>query len=118
MISDRRHTAWLMLDDLIGQARLRWDIYQRNVDDIEQAKLAATNDFHGRKNAMGVDYMRELAALNEALISLDQQQREERVSFWKDVSKLRLSLPESAQQYLSAHRKMALLEDPPGDEPC
>ena len=48
---------------------------------------------------------------------LYMEQRAERVSLWRDVSRLRLELPENAQQYLSAYRKVSILEDDKGDAP-
>ena len=46
---------------------------------------------------------------------LYQEQRAERIDLWRDVSKLRLELPEVAQSYLSAYRKVSILEDTKGD---
>jgi len=117
LLTDRRTTTQLGLNDLIDQLQQRIDIYRQNLSDIEDSKLAATNDFHGRKNALGVDYDRELAALNETLIGLYQQQREERVTFWRDLSRLRQVFPETAQMYLSALRKSSLVNDLGGDAP-
>ncbi len=40
---------------------------------------------------------------------LYMEQRAERVNLWRYVSRLRLQLPETAQQYLSAYRKVSIL---------
>ena len=37
-ISDKTHTSWLGLDDIIGQVRERHDIYRKNLNEIELAK--------------------------------------------------------------------------------
>ena len=37
------------------------------------------------------------------------EQRAERITLWRDVSRLRVNIPESAQLYLSAHRKLLIL---------
>ncbi len=48
---------------------------------------------------------------------LYEQMRLERVSLWKDISRLKQSLPEVAQNYLAAYRKVAIMEDDKGDAP-
>jgi hypothetical protein len=48
---------------------------------------------------------KEVYGLNKTLQKLYMQQMDERVRLWQDVSRLRLTLPESAQSYLSAYRK-------------
>jgi hypothetical protein len=53
--------------------------------------------------------------VNKRLDELYSDQRDERVNLWRDVSRLRIQLPENAQQYLSAYRKVAILEDTKGD---
>ncbi len=56
-------------------------------------------------------------AKHKEIQKLYEQQREEQVNLWKDVSRLRGLLPENAQMYLSAHRKLAVLKSIPGEEP-
>jgi hypothetical protein len=36
---------------------------------------------------------------------------------WRDLSRVRTTLPEVVQGYLAAHRKLDLLEDDDGDVP-
>ena len=60
---------------------------------------------------------KQFETLHRRIQDLYQQQREERVNMWRDVSRLRLGLPETIQQYLGAHRKLGLLNDPLGDVP-
>jgi hypothetical protein len=51
------------------------------------------------------------------LQELYAEERAERVSAWRDISKLRQLLPESIRQYLSSYRKSQILNDLPGDLP-
>ena len=117
LISDRGHTAWLGLDDVISQIRHRYQVYQMNLYEIETSKCSAINSlykheaFHGPSNSK-VEY-----SVSKRLDKLYQEQREERTNLWRDVSRLRLLLPENAQNYLGATRKLSLLEDSQGDEP-
>jgi hypothetical protein len=53
--------------------------------------------------------------MNKRLDKLYNEQRGERINLWRDISKLKLQLPETAQQYLSAYRKTSILEDKEGD---
>jgi len=58
---------------------------------------------------------REVYGLSKRQFEVDLQKQEERLALWSDISKLKQLLPEQAQNYLSAYRKMAILEDTGGD---
>ena len=58
-----------------------------------------------------------VACVLYVVVIVSRTKRGERTSLWKDVSRLRLALPESAQQYLGAYRKMAAFTDVTGDGP-
>jgi hypothetical protein len=44
-----------------------------------------------------------------------EQQRDERVNLWRDVARLRVEIPEAAQQYLASYRKVSILNDLQGE---
>ena len=112
ILYDKRHTSWLGLDDLLGQVRHRQEIYEKNMLDIEWAKCYAFNELaRGSGPASDEKY----ALYQRRLQELHAEQRAERVTLWRDVSRLRQLLPESAQQYLSASRKLGILNDTDGD---
>ena len=115
IISDKKHTSWLGLDDVISQVRKRHELYQANMYGIELGKCAAMNSVHDHEAHHGPADSRIEYSLNKRLDKLYKDQREERVNLWQDISKLRLLLPENAQQYLSAYRKLSILEDSTGD---
>ena len=113
VISDKKHTSWLGLDDIIGQIRQRYALYEKNIYEIEWAKCGALNVFfvHEDHNRPAPPDDRIYYSLNKNLQRLYQDQREERVNLWRDISRLRQLLPETAQQYLAAYRKVSILED-------
>lgn len=119
LISDRKATAWLGLDDLIGQIRNRYEIYERNLYEMKLAQCAAANSLHGiiadRGSAPAMP--REVYAVQKQLQEIYQEEREERVNLWRDVSRLRVTIAEVAQQYLSAYRKVYFLDAAKGDQP-
>ena len=117
IISDRKHTAWLGLDDMVGQIRHRYEVYQRNTYDLEVAKCAVINTFYTHEAWHGPSDSRLEYSVNKRLDKLYKDQRDERINLWRDVSKLRLLVPETAQNYLAAYRKVSILEDSKGDEP-
>jgi len=119
ILTDKGHTSWLGLDDLIGQVRRRYEIYQTNMEGIQEARLSSANSMHSVIASRGnvAVNSREAYSINKSLRELYQQESDERVRLWQDVSKLRLLLPETAQSYLSAHRKLSILGAPPGDAP-
>jgi len=117
IISDRKNTSWLGLDDLIGQIHNRYNVYENNIYELEKAKCTAINclfehqAYHGPTNTK-VEY-----SVNKRLDGLYSEQREERTNLWRDISRLKILLPEQAQNYLSAYRKVSILEDKKGDMP-
>jgi len=113
ILSDKKHTSWLGLEDVIGQVRQRQSIYEKNMNEIEWSKCYAFNELaRGGWPPTPEQYI----TYNKRLQDLHMDQRSERISFWKDVSRLRQALPESAQQYLSAFRKIEILNDTEGDD--
>ena len=115
IISDKTHTSWLGLDDIIGQIRNRYDLYHRNMYELDIAKCAAHNCLHYHEAYHGPADSRIAYSVSKRLDGLYRDQRAERINLWRDVSKLRLELPERAQQYVTAYRKLSILEDEEGD---
>ncbi len=120
IISDKKQTSGLGLSDIIHQVRQRHEIYERNIYQIELGKCYTLNSaFTVEAHRGGVPpNSREAYSLNKSLGEFYEQERDERVRLWQDVSRLKQTLPELAQQYLSAYRKVSILEDDSdGDAP-
>ena len=117
IISDRRQTAWLGLDDIIGQIRHRYEVYENNIHELEISKCSAINSFYAHEAYHGPPDSRIDYSVSKRLDKLYEGQRDERINLWRDVSRLRLSMAEKAQEYLTAYRKVSILEDPNGDAP-
>jgi len=117
IISDKKQTAWLGLDDLIGQIRRRYEVYDQNIYELEGSKCSAINTFYVHEAYHGPADCRIEYSVSKRMDKLYKDHREERINLWRDVSRLRLLLPEQAQQYLTAYRKTSLLEDHNGDDP-
>ena len=116
IISDKNHTARLGLEDTIWQVRNRHELYNRNMYELHQGVCEANNAVFRQVGAQGTPAdNRQQYSANKAIQGLYEQMRQERVRLWQDVSKLKQFLPEAAQNYLSAYRKMAILEDDGGD---
>lgn len=116
ILSDKHQTLWQGLDDIISQVRRRYDIYQQHVHEIQKSvcyALSTIYEVQAYRGGVPADG-KERYRLAKQLQELYQLEREERVKCWQDVSKLRLQLPETAQQYLSAHRKVSILDDENG----
>ena len=115
IISDKKHTSWLGLDDVIHQIRHRVELYQRGTYEIEPAKCEAMNNLYEHEAYIGPADSRVRYAVNKRVNDLYSEQREQRVNLWRDISKLRQLLPEHAKDYLSSYRKMAILYDTGSD---
>jgi hypothetical protein len=117
LISDKKHTARLGLDDVIGQVRNRYELYEQNMYELELSKCEAINCLYRHEAHHGPTDSKVEYSVSKRMNDLYQEQREERTNLWRDISRLRLQLPENAQQYLSAYRKVSILEDYKGDAP-
>ncbi|MFC1676151.1 hypothetical protein ACFL3G_03980 [Planctomycetota bacterium] len=113
IISDKKQTSGLGLSDIISQVRKRYQIYESNIYQIEMGKCYALNSvFYVEAMRGGLPQnSREAYSISKSLRELYEQGRDERVRLWQDVSKLKQALPEQAQQYLTAYRKVSILED-------
>ena len=114
ILHDRKLTSWLGLDDCLGQIRNRLEIYERNMTDIEWGKCYAYNELARHGWPPSSEQENTFHKRNHDLHAL---QRDERVAAWKDVSRLRQALPESAHLYLSSLRKLDILNDTGGYAP-
>jgi len=117
ILSDKKTTSWLGLDDIISQVRHRYEVHRQNMYELELAKSAATNSLYAHWAYHGLPDAKQFYSRHKRIQELYQEQRDERVNLWRDVSRLRLALPETAQAYLSSHRKLTALEGEPGDAP-
>jgi len=117
IISDKKHTSRLGLDDVISQIRHRHDLYDQNMEELDESICEANNGLFRQVAAQGqpADNRQQYSA-NKAIQGVYEQKRMERQNLWRDVSRLRLALPENAQQYLTAYRKVSALESFRGDE--
>ena len=117
IISDKRCTSRLGLDDIISQVRRRQDLYDQNMQELDESICEAGNTVHRQVAAQGAPAdSRQQYSVSKAVQGLYEQKRAERQNLWRDVSRLRLALPENAQQYLTAYRKVSALEAYRGDD--
>ena len=116
-ITDRRFTTGLGLDDVISQIRRRYEIHAQNVYQIERSKCAAMNAIYEHEAYVGPPSSKQTYAKHKAIQGLYEEERAERTSLWKDVSRLRTLMAESAHSYLGAYRKSSILDQGPGDGP-
>ena len=113
LISDKHHTARLGLGDIIEQIRSRYEIYEKNNYQIEMSKCYAINSqlaVESARGGVGAN-SKEAYSLTKSISELYLQQSEERRRLWADISRLKQTLPEQAQSYLSSHRKLAILKE-------
>jgi len=118
IVSDKKHTSWLAMDDLISRVRRRYEIYNKNMYELDVSICEASNALFRQEAAQGCPAdQRQWYSTNKRVQDLYEQQRAERVNLWRDVTRVRESLPEVAQQYLASYRKLSILADAWGDSP-
>lgn len=114
VLHDHRGTAWLGLDDVLTQLHQRQEIYRHNMLDLAWSECYAFNELaRGGWPAT----LEQQTVYEQRMQRLRSEERAERVSLWQDASRLRQTLPEVMQQYLSAFRKLEILDSLGGDEP-
>lgn len=106
ILDDRRLTSWLGLDDVIGQLKQRSEIYKKHMLELKWAECYAFNELARGGWPPTTD---QYTVHEKRMQDLGEQQRTERLRFWQDTSRLRQTMPESVQQYLSAHRTSEIL---------
>ncbi len=118
IISDKMHTSHLGLDDVIGQIRNRYTLYEQNVYELDLAVCEVNNGLFRQVAAQGQPADNRLQySASKAVQGIYEQKRTERVNLWRDLSRLKLGLPETAQSYLTAYRKVSALNVQPDDTP-
>ena len=117
IISDKNLTTRLGLGDIIEQIRGRYEIYEKNMYQIEMSKCYVVSSQMAVESARGGvrTSSKEAYGITKNVGELYMQQCEERRGLWADISKLKQTLPEQAQNYLSSYRKLSILEDETGD---
>ena len=117
LISDKMHVSKLGLDDVIQQVRSRYEIYHRNIEELNESVCEVHNGLFRQLADHGtlVANQKQQYSVTKQVQKIYDMQRDERINLWRDVSRLKLELPETAQQYLTAYRKVALLKENEGD---
>ena len=117
LISDKMHVSKLGLDDVIHQVRSRYEIYHQNMEELNESVCEVHNGLFRQLADHGtlVANQRQQYSVTKQVQKIYDMQREERINLWRDVSRLKLELPETTQEYLTAYRKVALLKENEGD---
>ena len=117
ILGDKKLTSWQGLDDAIRLIQGRQRIYNQNMEELILAQCDAKNALFRQEARQGHPAdARQWYGVCKRLQGLYEEQRAERVNLWRDVARVRTTLPEIAQLYLAAYRKVALLSSlpPPG----
>lgn len=105
IFADKRKTSYLALEDIVTQIRRRYQIYDSNIRVLEYSKIKLREHFYQCPQQLGFWQPGQKEMLTEQMNQLYQKQLDEKVSLWKDVSKLKLMLPQSLNDYLTIKRK-------------
>ena len=87
IISDRKNTSWLGLDDIIGQIRNRYEVYQSNIYELEKAKCTTINCLFQHRAYHGPTISKIEYSVDKNREGLYTEQREDRKNLWRDMSR-------------------------------
>ena len=110
-LTDRRYTMSLGLDDAIRQIEQRLELYRLHMAGLTEDELSTRNAAQSWFDITGIVDGGRDPDLQSQLREIDQRRRDERLSCWRDLSRLRQSLPQWAQDYLGAYRRSQILSD-------
>ena len=110
-LTDRRYTMSLGLDDVIRQIEQRLELYRLHMAGLTEDELSARDAAQSWFDITGIVDGGHDPELQGQLREIDQRRRDERLSCWRDLSRLRQSLPQWAQDYLAAYRRAQILDD-------
>lgn len=98
---DLKHAANLFYE--------RGNLHTRHIEDIDDRHLKVQERLFGVEINQHPDRARRLGALEGQLLQLEQQRRDEELTFWKDTVELRQQLFESAGDYRGASHRYSIL---------
>ena len=108
-LSERKLITHLGLTDTLSQIHERVGLYLLHKNEIEQDELATLNDIHSFPAINGYIHPETYQEIQKRVQRLGEQKRRERLDFWRDLSRLRQSVPEVLDSYLDSCRKMRIL---------
>lgn len=117
ILTDRATTSQLGLDDVVTQIRRRYEVFADHMRQIDAGMCAAANAIYQHEAYEGPANSRQHYAKHKSIQDLYAEKRREQTELWRDVSRLRLLVPENAQQVLSATRKLSALAAPAAEFP-
>ena len=104
----------LHLQHAANLLREREALHTRHLQDIDDRHANVQEKLFGVEINNFPDRNRQLRTLEGQLIQLEQQKREEELSFWKDTVELRNKLFERTDDYRSTRQRYSILSDVEG----
>lgn len=105
-----RH-AKLSLESITSALSERAMLHKRHMEEIEQRHLEIQGQHFGATLHSQLDNHKRAMTLQTTLLRLDDQRRQEELSYWKDTAELKTLLLESASEYGQAKQRITLLQN-------
>jgi len=110
-LADRQHTTRLSVDDALTQLRRRDDLYRTHLGELLQEEVRVLNAMHSFPKHMDRVAPDIYLSIQQQLQRLAKERREERTSFWQDITRLRATVPEMVANYLTSYRKTSIFSE-------
>jgi len=111
VFGNQKQLGYLGLKHLANLFYERCKLHDQHIKDIDHSHLQVQGRLFGVKINNFPDRAKRLSTLENQLLQLEGQRREEEVAFWKDTVDLREKLFESASSYKAANHRYSLFSD-------
>ena len=110
MFNEELELSKIKIDEIAMQLQKRQEIKDENISNIQQYQMSwETKLMNEKRMVSGLYGINGIDALDESVIEMEEQKRKEEVTFWKDISDLRLKLVDAIREYKDCLRKAEML---------
>ena len=114
IFGSQKQLEYLSLKHLTNLFYERCKLHKQHIQDIEHRHIEIQEKKFGVEINHTPDNAKRLSNLESQLLQLEQQRRDEELTFWKDTSELREKLFEKASVYRAASQRYSVFSDVEG----
>jgi len=115
VFGNQKQLEYLGIKHLTNLFYERCNLHKQHIKDIDRRHLQVQETLFGVKINNFPDRARRLSNLENQLLQLESQRREEELGFWKDTVELREKLFEGADDYRAAKHRYSVFSNVEGN---
>ncbi len=111
LFGNQKQFEYLNLKHLSNLFQERCRLHEQHIKDIDHSNMQIQEKKFGVEINMIPENAKRLSNLESQLLQLEQQRRDEELSFWKDSAELREKMFEKAGLYRAAKQRYSVFSD-------